>query len=203
MRSVPRRAARAALVESTLRHLSSRGPVAVLPKEICEELGLSKALVNYHFGSRSGLVAEAMVLGSRRHLDELCVAVEAASADPAHRLFAWVESKLAWAVDNPGLVAALDFVDMVSGADEEFPADARAALVELGAQHHRLLTSLVAAARSPGRTGSVADDVAAISWLVSGAAVAMAAQGAVGLESPGVDTARRVVRATAEAILDK
>lgn len=184
-----------------MRHLTTRGPVAVLPKEVCEELGLSKALVNYHFGSRSGLVAEAMVLGSRRHLDELGAAVDAISDDPERRLFAWLERHLEWAVDNPGLVAALDFVDMVSGADDEFPVDARAALVELGAQHLRLLTSLVAAVRSPERPGSVADDVAAISWLVSGVAVALAAQGAVGVESPGVDMARRVVCASAEAIL--
>ena len=75
---IPRFAKRAALVEATLDSLGELGPSGVHPADICEELGLSKALVNYHFGSRDGLVAEAMALGYERCVDLLVHAVGAA-----------------------------------------------------------------------------------------------------------------------------
>ncbi|MEN9644353.1 MAG: hypothetical protein RL238_1022, partial [Actinomycetota bacterium] len=42
--------ARDALVTTAIEHLAKFGPVGVQPQEICAELGISKALVNYHFG---------------------------------------------------------------------------------------------------------------------------------------------------------
>ena len=66
--------ARAALLEGALDALSARGPASVHPQGICESLGLSKALVNYHFGNRERLIAEAAVTGYERYVDELAAA---------------------------------------------------------------------------------------------------------------------------------
>ena len=77
-KSIPRNEARSALIESALAHLADRGPANVHPKDICEELELSKALVNYHFGSRERLIAEAAATGYERYVDELAAAAAAA-----------------------------------------------------------------------------------------------------------------------------
>jgi len=114
-RSIPRNEARALLVETTLAHLSRLGPAHVHPKEICEELGLSKALVNYHFGGRDALITEAMLVGYERYVEELWSAAVSAGDDPVERLFAWVDRQVEWTMHNPGLAAALNFPDAAAG----------------------------------------------------------------------------------------
>jgi TetR/AcrR family transcriptional repressor of bet genes len=86
---IPRLEKRSALIDATLAEIRLHGPINVHPSEICEDLGLSKALVNYHFGGRDGLVAEAMEHGYSLYVDGLQEAAEAAGGDPVERLFAW------------------------------------------------------------------------------------------------------------------
>src|SRR4051794_18392904 len=120
VRSVPQRTrtrttARETLVAATIDHLSRYGPVGVQPQEICRELGISKALVNYHFGTREGLIAEAMVDAYERYVEQLMSAAEAAGQDPVDRLFAWIDRQIQWTDDHHGLAAALDFPEAALG----------------------------------------------------------------------------------------
>jgi AcrR family transcriptional regulator len=107
--------ARDSLVTAAIDHLSKYGPAGVQPQEICRELGISKALVNYHFGTREGLIAEAMVVAYEQYVDLLMEAVDGAGPDPVDRLFAWIDRQIEWTTDHSGLAAALDFPDAALG----------------------------------------------------------------------------------------
>jgi len=76
---------------------------------------MSKALVNYHFGGREGLIAEAMVVGYEAYVAELMLAADAAGADPVARLMAWIDRQVEWTTEHRGLAAALDFPDVALG----------------------------------------------------------------------------------------
>jgi AcrR family transcriptional regulator len=177
-KSIPRNEARQAMVERALEHLARRGPANVHPKEICEELALSKALVNYHFGGRDGLIADARVAGSARYVDTLWAAAEAAGKDPVKRLIAWVDKQIDWTWENPGLAAALNFPYMSSGMPVEMLEGSIQQLNEAGARNFQNLQQLVAAAKTAVRTNGkpptateVGLDAAFVGWVTLGTSV--------------------------------
>jgi AcrR family transcriptional regulator len=133
-------------VDTAIVHLSKYGPSAVQPQEICRELGISKALVNYHFGTREGLIAEAMVLGYERYVVTLWEAAEAGGDDPIDRLLAWMERQVEWTTEHSGLAAALDFPDAAIGRTALDPA-LEARLAEAGSRNFANLQLLVLDAR--------------------------------------------------------
>ena len=55
--------ARQALIDAAQRHLDAGDLTDISSRDLAAELGLSHTLVNYHFGSRDGLIAAA--IGSR------------------------------------------------------------------------------------------------------------------------------------------
>jgi len=179
-KDIARNEARQAIVDVTLVHLAQRGPANVHPKDICEELGLSKALVNYHFGGRGGLIAEAMVAGCERYVAELARAATSAGNDPVERLLAWVNRHVEWAVENPGLAAALTFPYLASDLPAETLDSSYTLLGEAVAEHDAMLHGLVYAAKTALRDGAdvegddIKKDTALIEWMMLGASVATA-----------------------------
>lgn len=166
-------------MEATLRHLAERGPVAVQPKEVCAELGLSKALVNYHFEGRNGLIGEAMALGYERYVDALWAAADAAGDDPIERLFAWIDRQIEWTSANVGLAAALDFPSVAGTGSSSIPPAVRDRLQVAGARNFDNLQRLVTAAKQTlpgsdhGPTRSMLD-AAVIGWSTLGVAIWLA-----------------------------
>jgi AcrR family transcriptional regulator len=174
---IPRLEKRSALIDATLAEIRLHGPINVHPSEICEDLGLSKALVNYHFGGRDGLVAEAMEHGYSLYVDGLQEAAEAAGDDPVERLFAWFEAQVRWTIANPGLAAALNFPTEAGGMTEDTSAAIAARMAEHGARNFANLTALVAAARvhlsgtDPDDMVEMALDAGVVGWLCLGSSV--------------------------------
>ena len=180
-RTIPRRQARAALVEAALGQLRASGPSGVRPHELCRDLHVSKALVNYHFGSRDGLVAEAMALGYERYVDTLWTAAEAAGPEPLDRLMAWINEQIDWTVANAGLAAALNFSTFYArGAAAESEAVAR--MHDAGVRNFANLQRLVKAAGAAVRVAAAATpdavtvglDAAVIGWATLGFSVWLA-----------------------------
>lgn len=97
------------LLESAVDHLAKEGPARFKPHEVCNELGISKALVNYHFGNRDGLIAEAMVRAYERYVDVLAEAIASAGDDPLEQITSWIDRQIEWTSDNPGIAIALNF----------------------------------------------------------------------------------------------
>ena len=179
-RVVPRFEAAATIVEAALEQLAERGPAAVRPQEICEQQGLSKALVNYHFGGRDGLIAEAMALGYERYVEELESAARDAGSDPFDRLMAWIDRQVAWTTRNPGLAAALNFPRHTTSQPTDLPEEIFARLNAAGERNFSNLQQLVLAARKSLRPRSSSDapddprvglDSAIIGWMTLGLSV--------------------------------
>jgi len=180
-RTIPRSQARAALVEAALAQLRTSCPLGVRPHELCRDLHLSKALVNYHFGSRDGLVAEAMALGYERYVDTLWTAAVATGPEPLDRLMAWINAQIDWTVTNAGLAAALNFSTFYArGAAAESASVARMhdAGVRNFANLQRLVKAAGAAVRADGAPApdavTVGLDAAVIGWATLGLSVWLA-----------------------------
>ena len=181
---VPRNEARQAILDLALNHLASRGAANVHPKEICEALGLSKALVNYHFGGRDGLITEAMVLGYERYVDHLWDAAQAVATDPLGQLLAWIDAQVEWTTQNAGLAAALNFPFMASGLPLSLDESSVERINAAGRRNFENLQQLVGAARASVRPteGTRVDpvqvglDSAVIGWMTLGLSVWRAGQ---------------------------
>jgi AcrR family transcriptional regulator len=172
--------AREALITATIDHLSRLGPSAVQPQEICRELGISKALVNYHFGTRERLIAEAMVTGYEQYVALLKEAADAAGPDPVDRLMAWIDRQIEWTSEHRGLAAALDFPDVALARPVDDEPEISARLTAAGDRNFANLQLLVLDARAhlkrddptyepnPSEVGFTA---AVVGWIALGMAV--------------------------------
>jgi AcrR family transcriptional regulator len=173
-------------VEAALAQLRTSGPSGVRPHELCRDLHLSKALVNYHFGSRDGLVAEAMALGYERYVDTLWNAAEAAGPEPLDRLMAWINEQIDWTVTNAGLAAALNFstfyAPTISARGAAAESEPVARMHDAGVRNFANLQRLVKAAGATVRADAtpapdalaVGLDAAVIGWATLGFSVWLA-----------------------------
>lgn len=170
---------RGALVEAAIRAIAVDGATRTHPKDIAIELGLSKSLVNFHFGGRDGLIAEAIVTSYERYVDLIWAAAESAGADPVARLFAWIDEQIDWTAANPGIAAALNFPNEASGMQGRFDDATRERMRAAGERNFRNMQALVSAVRIALRDPSLppidamaeAYDAAIVGWLTLGASV--------------------------------
>jgi AcrR family transcriptional regulator len=72
------------------------GPVDFNSGNICDLLDLKHPMVNYYFGSRDGLIAEATVYAHRGWSDKLLDAVRKAPKNAEKRLRAYIAAELEW-----------------------------------------------------------------------------------------------------------
>ena len=135
------------LIEKALEAIAELGPSGVHPATLTEELDYSKALVNYHFGDREGLIAEAMALGYERYVDELWRAADLGGESAVDRLMAWISRQVDWSIENPGLAAALNFPRFAAGLTEEESAEEIERMGRAGYRNFLNLSGLVVAAR--------------------------------------------------------
>jgi AcrR family transcriptional regulator len=177
-KSLAHNEARSALIESALRVISTDGAASMHPNELCLELGIARSLVNFHFGGRDGLVAEAMALGYERYVSELKRAADAAGPEPLDRLLAWVDRQVEWTIANPGLAAALNFQREASGMHGGMPDEVAAHLAETGARNFNFLIELVRAVRESNGvatdSSTLGFDGAVVGWLTLGLSVWLA-----------------------------
>lgn len=135
-------------MSATIGHLARYGPVGTQPQEICAELGISKALVNYHFGGREGLIAEAITVayeGQSAVMVEMAARVD--DGVPASEILERIiDERVQWATANPGLAAAGAYPELAVGrgtiSDEQL-----ARLHAAGARNFAAIEAVVRAAR--------------------------------------------------------
>jgi AcrR family transcriptional regulator len=176
----PKPKAKDLLVEETLNQISRDGAISVQPQQICERLGLSKALVNYHFGDRDGLILAAIVLGYERYVDTLKLAADNCMGSSVEKLLAWVQAQVDWTAANPGLAAALNFPSYASSVAPDSGSIER--LEAAGTRNLQNLRDLI----EPVRAESLSDpsqrtsdefqaqiimDTALVGWLTLGRSV--------------------------------
>ena len=110
--------ARALILEETRKALQVNGVANLMLKEVCASLGLPASLVNYHFGSRERLIAEATVVAYEGYVAQNLAAIDAAGDEPEARVRAWIWSQYDWTVANPGIAAILNYSSVAPGIGE-------------------------------------------------------------------------------------
>jgi len=114
---------RAAILAATGERVSKYGPGAVLIGELCQQLGVSPSLVNYHFGNRNRLLAEAVVHEMEECVAEMNRITYAVTDDPVHQLRARIEFRLAWTAVHPGIEAMTNYAFVMDPAGEILSGD--------------------------------------------------------------------------------
>lgn len=178
-RITPQNDGRHRLVEATIVAIAEVGPGSVHPNELCRELGLSKSLVNFHFGGRDGLIAEALAVSYERYVDHLWSCAEASGPTAFDKLLSWIMAQVEWTIENPGIAAGLNFPREAGGLDESIDRAIFQRITTAGNRNFRNLNTLVRAviaesapegAEPPDAT-NVALDAAITGWVTLGLSV--------------------------------
>ncbi len=101
------------LIARTTDELRVHGPENFRPARICLSLGLRPSAVNYHFGSREGLIRTAVVAAYKAYSAEF-VAIHHQETTAKSRLLAHLQHQVDWSVANPALVNMLNGSSLAS-----------------------------------------------------------------------------------------
>jgi AcrR family transcriptional regulator len=134
---------RTSILIATVEALRSRRPDELNLNEVCSTLGIRPSLIQYHFGSRNGLITEAAVSAYEFYVEGLAARVEAAAPDPESRLKAWITGQADWVVEYPGVASLLNFGLFIMGFDDEGTAAQKARFDAAGVSNMALVGRLV------------------------------------------------------------
>jgi AcrR family transcriptional regulator len=205
---------RTALIEAAIIEMSKDGPALVQPNELCIRLGLSKSLVNFHFGGRDGLIAEALTISYERYVEELIAAPDTAGPDPIDRILTWADRQIDWTIENPGIACGLNFFKQGSSTHGALSPELRARMTAAGEANLRNMFQLVIDARRKLHGDDYEDDpmfashtASTIGWLTMGEAVWLGGRHVPSNESDEVaklfPLAREFVRGAVVALLER
>ncbi len=105
-RKASREARRMQLIEATIEVLSRQGYARTTLTEVARVAGLSHGLVNFHFATKEGLLAETLAYLAEEYRDNWRRALAAAGPGPAARLAALLKADFEPAVCTPARLAA-------------------------------------------------------------------------------------------------
>ena len=111
------------IVALTMLEVARVGPAAFNTRTVCAELGLTHPVIQYHFGSRDALIAEAAHLVYVRYVNKVWAAVEAAPRTPVDRLRAALTAGVALAREIRGWGAVLNYFPLYSESVAEIVAE--------------------------------------------------------------------------------
>lgn len=134
---------RSAILIATVEELRRRRPDELNLNEICASLGVRPSLIQYHFGSRNGLITEAVVGAYEFYVEGLAAAVDRAPDEPKARLRAWVIGQSDWVAEYPGVASLLNFGLFIMGFDDDATASQRARFDAAGYRNMELVGRLV------------------------------------------------------------
>lgn len=107
-----------AILDAVTKVLATSGPGAVMVGEICKELGISPSLVNYHFGSRERLLAEAVVQEHERLVAEMNRITYSTLESPEVQLRARIMHRVHWTTRNPGIDSMVNYSHIIDPVGE-------------------------------------------------------------------------------------
>jgi AcrR family transcriptional regulator len=93
----------------SIDQITETGPVDFNSGAVCDMLNLKHPMINYYFGSRDGLIAEALVWAYRGWSEKLMSAVRAAPKNAEKRLRAYIAAELEWAENMKSLTVLIQY----------------------------------------------------------------------------------------------
>ena len=111
------------IIALTMLEVARVGPAAFSTRTVSTELGLTHPVIQYHFGSRDALIAEAAHRVYVRFVDRVWAAVEAAPRTPVDRLRAALTAGVTLAQEIRGWGAVLNYFPFYSEGVAEVVAE--------------------------------------------------------------------------------
>ncbi len=149
----PNPTVRERIVYLTIEELCQAGPGDFNAKDVCDRLGVKYPMINYYFGGRDGLIAEAVAMAYERSVDDLKAAVNAAPRDPEKRIRAWIAFDVEAARRQKGLGVLMQYPIISKGSYETLKDELHGQLQKAFEFYLAIVNILV----SDIRTGRVTD----------------------------------------------
>jgi AcrR family transcriptional regulator len=96
------------LVFLTVDEVLRVGPADFSTKTVCDRLSVKYPMINYYFGGRDGLLAEATVLTRRKWVLDVTARLRDTSPEPGLRLRAWIDGEIAWSTKMEAMNVLVD-----------------------------------------------------------------------------------------------
>ena len=136
------------IILASIDQMIETGPVDFNSGTVCDKLNLKHPMINYYFGSRDGLIAEASIWAYRGWSEKVMTATRNAPKNAEKRLRAYLEASLEWA-ENMRAVTVLSQYPVLSKAVKDLIDDGYSVELQKDFEYHIVfLASLIIDMRS-------------------------------------------------------
>lgn len=115
------------LIALTIEEVIKTGPSDFETKVVCDRIDVNYSMINYYFGGRDGLLAEASAVTVRKSILGMHKRIVAAPRNAEKRFRVWIEGELQWYRDHSawGVLINYPIASKVSGAilEEKYGAE--------------------------------------------------------------------------------
>jgi AcrR family transcriptional regulator len=131
------------IILASIDQMTETGPVDFNSGTVCDKLNLKHPMINYYFGSRDDLIAEASIWAYRGWSDKVMTATRNAPKNAEKRLRAYLEASLEWA-ENMRAVTVLSQYPVLSKAVKDLIDDGYSVELQKDFEYHLVfLASLI------------------------------------------------------------
>lgn len=130
------------------------GPADFNAMRVCDRLDIKHPMVNYHFGNRDGLLAEATWWAYKEWTKSVRASFYNAPANPEKRLRAFIEGEVKWAERMGGMYLLLQYPLSSAGA-QIIVSEKYQAQMELIFEYHLALVTVCVADLRNGKVSSI------------------------------------------------
>lgn len=141
-----------------IQEIQSVGPADFNAMRVCDRLGIKHPMVNYHFGNRDGLLAEATWWAYQVWTRNVVASIRTAPANAEKRLRAFVNEEVAWAERMGGMYLLLQYPLSSAGAQDIVSEKYQAEMERIFEYHLALLAVVVSDLRS-GKVSPIDFDI--------------------------------------------
>lgn len=142
------------MIMLAIEEIQSVGPSDFNAMRVCDRLGIKHPMVNYHFGNRDGLLAEATWWAYQDWTRIVRNSIQKAPANPEKRLRAFVEAEIKWAQTMGGMYILMQYPLSSAGAQQIVADEYKARMEKIFEYHLALLTVIIDDLRT-GKVSSV------------------------------------------------
>ena len=123
------------IILASIDQMIETGPVDFNSGTVCDKLNLKHPMINYYFGSRDGLIAEASIWAYRGWSEKVMTATRNAPKNAEKRLQAYLEASLEWA-ENMRAVTVLSQYPVLSKAVKDLIDDGYSVELQKDFEYH-------------------------------------------------------------------
>lgn len=123
------------IILTSIDQMIETGPVDFNSGTVCDQLNLKHPMINYYFGSRDGLIAEASIWAYRGWSHKVMTATRNAPKNAEKRLRVYLEASLDWA-ENMRAVTVLSQYPVLSQAVKSLIDDGYSVELQKDFEYH-------------------------------------------------------------------